>query len=156
MDKANHISKTEVRGSSSAYLFGHGVDLEDRMWVKWPEILVGNCRKATVQLVHTPCCHFIAVCKIDGGAAFGTRARTISCAKLVRLITHEQAVRFARRIYECYSPRRALSIYQDRFAKSVPKTVPCIVYLSRQLLHTAQLITQSKHVVYLSQSVILV
>ena len=61
---------------------------------------------------------------------------------------------FARWIYECYLPRRTLSIYQDRFTKSVPQTAPCIVYLRRQPLHTAQLITQSKHIVYFSQSVI--
>ena len=36
------------------------------------------------------------------------------------------------------------------------ETVPYTEYLARQLLHTAQLITQSKHVGYLSQSVLLV
>jgi hypothetical protein len=37
----------------------------------------------------------IAVCKIDGGVIFGTRAHAILCAKLVMLITHERAVGFA-------------------------------------------------------------
>ena len=100
--------------------------------------------------------NIIAVCKIDGGATFAMCTHTILCAKLVRLITHKQVVHFVWSIYECYSPWWALLIYQDRFVKGVPQTVPCLVYNSRQLLHTAQLITQSKHVVYLSQSEILV
>ena len=80
----------------------------------------------------------------------------ILCTKLVRLMTHERAVDFTQCIYKSYLPRQALLIYQDRFAKSVSETVLHTVYLCRKLLHTAQLITQSKHVVYLSQSVVLV
>jgi hypothetical protein len=47
----------------------------------------------------------IAICKIDGGAAFGKRALAISCMKLARLITHERTVGFSRCICESHSPQ---------------------------------------------------
>ena len=81
---------------------------------------------------------------------------TILCTKLVRLITHEWAIHFTQWIYEFYLPWQGLSIYQDRFMKGVPETVPHMVYFSRLLLCATQLISQWKHIVHLSQLVVLV
>ena len=79
-------------------------------------------------------------------------SHAIICPQLVRLITHEWAASFLWSIHESYLPHWALSIYQDRFTKCALDTILHTVPSE----NTYHLITQQKHILYLSPSILLV